>query len=38
MDGVEREVGGGLQAGEDKCMPMADSYWCMAKNHHNIVK
>ena len=27
-----------VQEGEDRHIPMADSCWCMAKNHHSIIK
>ena len=30
--------GGGVQDEGDTCIPMADSYWCVAKNHRSIVK
>ena len=36
-DRVGREVGGASGWG-DPCIPVVNSYWCMAKTHHNIVK
>ena len=30
--------GGWVQEGGDTCMPMVNSCWCMAKNHHNTIK
>jgi len=37
-DRVGRKVGGGVQDAGDTCTPIADSYLCMGKNNHNIVK
>ena len=37
MDGMEREVGGGIGMG-NTCKSMAHSCQCMAEKHYNIVK
>ena len=34
---VERELGRGVYDGGDTYISLADSYLCMAKNHHDIV-